>query len=786
MSFRQPLFRKYMLVLTGMIAATLIIASVVQTALSVRAQRARVDELLMAQSQLAIVQIQSFLSSITDSMLWALDYDQPGRPVDLAGVRDVIHRLLRKVPSLLQLRYVSADGCVRIEVARVSVDSSDGCASIPLLEHERTLLREARNRPVAYGRVLFRDGSEPYVDIAIASRSRLGGALLAQVDLRQIHSTVTAIRAGASGSAYIVDQDWQLIAHPDANLVLRHLDLRGSDAVAAVLSGGLATNPTMTYDFNGHTVLSVAAPVRGPRWWLFVQQPAREAFHPILVSLGATLFVVLVALAAAVAVSYLLARRMSSPILAVRVGAERIGAGDLQTRIVIETGDEVELLAHEFNRMAIALGESHEHLEAKVSQRTAALELVGAKVRRQAAELAAVNAELSSRLGELALRKDEAERASAAKTRFLAAASHDLMQPMHAVGLLLGVLYERLHNPDESNLVSKVQAAVHGMESLFSGLLDISKLDSHTVTLDMQTVQLEDLFAFVELNYQPLAQEKSLRLRFARCRYGVRSDSALLERIVANLVSNAIRYTVSGKVLIGCRRVGNTVRLQVHDTGVGIPAALQGHIFEEFYQIDTQRREPRQGLGLGLSIVQRSASLLGVAIHLTSTPGRGSMFEITLPLAHRQAAAVSPVPGLNTQRLRGAFIVVVDDDVNALYAMEQLFGLAGCHVIAARSTAEIHDLLSCHIRIPDLIVTDLRLGGADSGLHAIDYIRRDSEQSIAAIIVTGESNPPSQASLPDHCMLLRKPVRPASLFNACIAMLGTSNPETPAPAYLLQ
>jgi signal transduction histidine kinase/CheY-like chemotaxis protein len=785
-SFRQPLFRKYLLVLTGMIAATLIIASVVQTALSVRAQRARVDELLMAQSQLAIVQIQSFLSSITDSMLWALDYDQPGRPVDLAGVRDVIHRLLRKVPSLLQLRYVSADGCVRIEVARVSVDSSDGCASIPLLEHERTLLREARHRPVAYGRVLFRDGSEPYVDIAIASRSRLGGALLAQVDLRQIHSTVTAIRAGASGSAYIVDQDWQLIAHPDANLVLRHLDLRASDAVAAVLSGGLATSPTMTYDFNGNTVLSVAAPVRGPRWWLFVQQPAREAFHPILESLGATLFVVLVALVAAVAVSYLLARRMSSPILAVRVGAERIGAGDLQTRIVIETGDEVELLAHEFNRMAIALGESHEHLEAKVSQRTAALELVGAKVRRQAAELAAVNAELSSRLGELALRKDEAERASAAKTRFLAAASHDLMQPMHAVGLLLGVLYERLHNPDESNLVSKIQAAVHGMESLFSGLLDISKLDSHTVTLDMQTIELEDLFAFVELNYQPLAQEKNLSLRFARCRYGVRSDSALLERIVANLVSNAIRYTVAGKVLIGCRRVGNTVRLQVHDTGVGIAAALQGHIFEEFDQIDTQRCELRQGLGLGLSIVQRSAALLGVAIHLTSTPGRGSMFEITLPLAHRQAAAVSPVPGLNTQRLRGAFIVVVDDDVNALYAMEQLFGLVGCHVIAARSTAEIHDLLSCHIRIPDLIVTDLRLGGADSGLHAIDYIRRDSEQSIAAIIVTGESNPPSQASLPDHCMLLRKPVRPASLFNACIAMLGISNPETPVPAYLLQ
>ncbi|MES3021475.1 MAG: ATP-binding protein [Pseudomonadota bacterium] len=786
MKLRRPLFRKYLRVLTGMIAGTLIIASLVQMTLSAQAQRARVDELLVAQSQLATVQIETFLGSIIDSLSWALDYDQPGSAADHAAIRDTSHRLLRKVPPLTQLRFVGKDGCVVMEVARVGVDRGGACDSFPLLADEKALLQSARGKRAAFGRVFFRDGSAPYVDIAVAARGRDGGFVLAQVDLRQIHTTINAIRVGASGFAYIVDRDAQLIAHPDPNLVLRNLDLKGSPPVAAAFAGNGAPRPAMLQDLEGRDVVSVAALVRGPNWWLFIQQPAREAFEPILVSLGATLVVVLAALAAAAAASYVLARRMASPILAVRAGAQRIAGGDLQTRIVVETGDEVEFLAHEFNRMAEALGDSYAQLEAKVMQRTEALAQVGAKVRRQADELAFVNDELNVRLDELALRKDEAERASAAKTRFLAAASHDLMQPMHAVGLMVGILEARIRSGEESALIGKVQAAVHSMESLFSGLLDISKLDSQSVKVELRPVRLQDLFDFVGTNFGPLASEKGIGLRVAPCRRAVLSDPVLLERILGNLVTNAIRYTAAGKVLVGCRRAGDTILLRVRDTGIGIAAGFQTQIFEEFFQIAPHGRNGSQGgLGLGLSIVKRSADLLGISMRLESVPGRGSLFELALPLLPLFAAGAPGAPALaanagaaqHAQRLQGAFIVVVDDDQDALYAMEQLFTMAGCHVVAGVSSGALRAQLRGHLRTPDLIVTDWRLGTGDNGLHVIEGIRRDCEQMIPALIVTGESAQPGAAALPAHCLLLRKPIGPARLFDACAGLLAAQPTE---------
>ncbi|NVD74774.1 HAMP domain-containing protein [Duganella sp. BJB1802] len=789
MSLQRSLFRKYLSVLTAAICGTLLVASIVQLALNVREQRQSAEALLVAKSRLASMQIQSFLAPIVASMTWALDYDQPGVAVDTGQIRDESHRLLRKVPSIWQVRYIDGAACVRLEVSRVGVDREGDCGALPLSARETALLARAHAQQLAYGPVLFREASEPYIEIAMAARGRRGGALLVQVDLRQIHATISAIQVGDTGYAYLIDRDRQLLAHPDNSLVLRHIDLHPSPVIAAVLRSGATPATAMVRDMDGQYVLTTASAVAGPEWQVFVQLPVREAFGSIFTALWLTLFVTAGAMVCATAASYFLARRMAQPILEVRNGAVQMAGGDLETRIVVSTGDEIELLAHEFNRMAAALGASYAQLEEKVRQRTHALEQAGAQLRHQADELALLNGELSVRLGELAVRNDEAERASAAKTRFLAAASHDLLQPMHAVGLLVGILRQRIRYPEVSLLVMKVEATVQGMQTLFGSLLDISKLDSNAVKVDLQTVDIQNLFNFIELNYQPIAQEKGIVLRLARCRCAVRTDPALLERILGNLVSNALRYTETGKVLVGCRRVGEAIRMQVYDTGIGIPAEYQSHIFEEFYQIERPEKRHGGGLGLGLSIVRRSAALLGLPLDLRSTPGVGSVFGITLPLAHPDTprASLPANAGAQQDGLRGAFIVLLDDDRDACEAAEQLLRSAGCHVVAATSSAAARALLADHLRTPDLIVTDLRLGAGDSGWQAIAGIRADAGHLIPALIITGEARTPLFDALPEHCELVRKPIGPGRLFELCARLLNApSTSQSSAPACLPQ
>lgn len=754
MKLRQPLFRKYLRVLTGLISLTLVLATILQTALSVAEQRQRAGELLVAEARSAALQIDAYLAPIVGSMGWVLDFDQPGMPPDLTAIREESMRLLHKSAAIMRARYVTGDGCQRLNVSRIDVDGRPDC--VPLAAQDTALIAAARNGRVAYGSVRFHEGSAPYLDIAVGARGKQGGVLLAEVDLRQIHATVSAIRVGATGFAYVLDPSLQLVAHPDASLVLRNVNLGDTPAVRDALGSGAV----LTKDRLGKYVLSANAKVAGPNWRVFVQQPAREAFGPIERSLWAALVVLLAALFAAAAASYVLARRMTSPILAVRDGAEKIGAGQLDTRIEVRSGDEVELLANEFNSMAKTLGQSYASLETKVQERTAELAKASEEVRK-------VNGELSLKVDELAVRKDEAERASAAKTRFLAAASHDLMQPMHAVGLLVGILRQRVATGETSDLVHKVQSAVQGMENLFAGLLDVSKLDSNAVKIDVRTVEMAALLDFIETNYQPLAQEKGVRLRVVHCSLSVRTDPGLLDRILGNLVTNAIRYTPpGGKVLVGCRRLQGKLRIEVLDTGVGIPPQFRDQIFEEFFQIENTERDRKNGLGLGLSIVKRSAALLGHPLSLYSHPGRGSCFAITVPAVEHQVVD-EPVPAKVQDLLHGAFVVAVDDDSEARFAMEQLLHLWGCHALVSGTRDDMLLQMEEHLRSPDLVVTDMRLGKGITGFDIIAAVREQTGELTPAVIVTGESEMPPQSAWPEACQVVRKPVGPARLQQLC-------------------
>src|SRR5258708_33634008 len=278
---------------------------------------------------------------------------------------------------------------------------------------------------------------------------------------------------------------------------------------------------------------------------------------------------------------------MVLPIQALQTGAARIGGGGLDPRIQITTGDELEALGDQFNGMAARLQDSYATLERKVIERTRQLEL-----------------------------------ANLAKTRFLAAASHDLRQPLHALGLLVAQLNADTNRADRRRIVARIGTAVSAMNDLFDALLDISKLDAGAVAPDVTAFPIDPLLRKIENMFAALAREKSLRLRVLPSDAWIRSDRILLERILLNLVSNAVRYTERGGIIVGCRRRGDAWRIEVWHSGIGITEDQRQNIFGEFYQVPDAGTNPG-GLGLGLAIVDRLCRLLGHSLDLASTQGKG-------------------------------------------------------------------------------------------------------------------------------------------------------------------
>ena len=433
---------------------------------------------------------------------------------------------------------------------------------------------------------------------------------------------------------------------------------------------------------------------------------------------------------------------------------------------------------------------------------------------RREAERAGAEAEAARQL---------AERASAAKTRFLATASHDLRQPMHTIGLIVGLMRGRMRGaaaePGLLDLAAKAQQSVDLMERLFGSLLDISKLDAGAVQADLMAVDLAQLLWAVEQTWAPQAAAKGLRLRVRPlpgpacegrrgrehgCAHGhghghgqghgqVRSDPELLSRIVNNLVSNAVNCTSRGGVLVACRLRGSHWVLQVWDSGPGIAPEHQAAIFEEFYRIDApgNRPSPTQGLGLGLSIVQRSAQVLGHAVRLASRPGRGSCFEIRMPaLAHgppaqRPGQADLPAGEVLVSALAGCFVVVVDDDEANREAMAEVFRAQGCPVLAAASADALLQALSGHLRLPELVVTDHRLGAGANGLELLRRVRQFCEDAVPALIVSADTDAAVAAEAADLCAtLLHKPVGPRRLVEAAAAALQRAAQPAQLPEQL--
>jgi len=358
---------------------------------------------------------------------------------------------------------------------------------------------------------------------------------------------------------------------------------------------------------------------------------------------------------------------------------------------------------------------------------------------------------------------DAANLANVTKSRFLAAASHDLRQPVHALNLFVGALQGCNMDSTAQRLVKQIDGSIAALDNLFVSLLDISKLDAGIVSLDSRDFGIQPVLERVRHDHAAEADAKGIRLVLHPCSLAVHADPILVERILRNLVSNAVRYTVKGRVVIGCRR-GDRLSIEVWDTGPGIAEEEQQRVFQEFYQIGNPERDRQEGIGLGLAIVKRLVDLLGCELTLISRVGSGSVFKIAIPLANEAPVASGVVDTPAPDGLARGLILVIDDERAIQEAMRSLLANWGHDVIVAGSGDEILAKVADLAVRPDLIVCDFRLRKGENGIEVIQRLHSEFNHEIPAVLITGDTAPTrlkeaQESGLP----LLHKPIHNSKL-----------------------
>jgi signal transduction histidine kinase/CheY-like chemotaxis protein len=717
---RRTLLWKYAAYSAALVTAVLAAVGGVTGYFAYRDAAAAQGALLREKAGAVAMHVASGLSGIEAPLAWALAAAAHSS-ADGAERRDGMIDLLRRLPPVAELRWIDPEGRERLFVSRVA---PDGTASGADFSTDARFIA-ARGGGSQAGPVYFRRDGVPFLSLAVGSRAPAAGIFIAEVDLKFVWDVVSRVRIGENGLAYVVDARGQLVSHPDPRLVFARTDLSRlphvSEAIARVPAARIETR-----DLGGAAVFAAAAPIPRLGWTAFAELPAGEALAPVYAGLTRTALLGALGLLGALAASYALARRMARPIVALGEGAERIGAGRLGERIRVGTGDELDALGAQFNRMAERLEESYSTLEAKIAERT-----------------------------------EQLARANQAKTRFLAAASHDLRQPLHALALTVGELRETANTPELEALARRIDRSVDALEDLLDALLDISKLDAGAIQPEKRAFPLRALFEQLADEFAPAAEAKGLRFRVAPTSLWIESDPTLLGRCLLNLAANAVRYTREGGVVVGCRRRGAEAEIVVADSGIGIPDADRARIFEEFYQGGGPQRERAKGLGLGLAIVDRAARLLGHAITVKSRVGRGSVFGMRVPIVPPRPEASAPAAPETGTQLAGLRVLVVDDEPEVRTALDGLLRRWGCAVETAAGGAEA--LSEGRVR-PDLVLCDLHLVDGGSGFDVLDRLKARWAAGLQGIIVTADASPERIAEA--HARgypLLRKPVRPAKL-----------------------
>ena len=451
----------------------------------------------------------------------------------------------------------------------------------------------------------------------------------------------------------------------------------------------------------------------------------------------AALAIGLACLALAAALAMLTARGVVEPLRRITGSIARIASGRLEERVQIDAGGELASLAADINRMAAAMQASQSELEGRIEQAT----------------------------HELKAQMEAAESANQAKSRFLAAASHDLRQPLHAIELFAAALRRRARGRETRELSERLEQAIGSMDSLFNSLLDVYRLDAGVLQTRTQVFPVQELFRSLDAEFRGDAAVRGLRLRIVPSQKLAHSDPLLLRRILGNLISNALRYTRQGAVMVACRSDSAGLRLEVRDSGPGIDPAEQEHIFEEFHRLGGSQERDSKGQGLGLAIVARTAALLQTRVQVRSAPGRGAVFSIAIPSAQREAIADSGFRGSEPAlRASPLAIIVIDDDTLVLQSTQAVLRDWFVNVMTARNLPEAR---SAVLRIREgaiLVLCDMWLSDRENGIEALAALKAEFAGSLYGVIITGDARAETlglirEAGYP----ILHKPVSAARL-----------------------
>jgi two-component system, NtrC family, sensor kinase len=533
-----------------------------------------------------------------------------------------LFKLLKLTPSITTATVLDANGREQLKESRVEVIRPEDLGD---RSSDEAFVR-AREGTSFFGPVYFVRQSEPYMRIAVpiewfrksasptsriasAGSTEVIGVLIAEVDLKYIWEVISQIKVGQTGYAYVVSREGDLIAHPDISLVLQKRNLRNLGQVQAALAGApgpFAAQPNLA----GRQVFPAYAVIPGLGWAVFVERPTDEAYAPLYASILRTSVLLLVGVGMSTLASLLISHRVVRPVEVLRQGAAQIGAGALDHRIEVRTGDELEALAIEFNRMAAQLQESYAGLEQKVEERTRELEI-----------------------------------ASKHKSQFLANMSHELRTPLNGiqgyVELILDGIYGEV--PEKiREVLELVQKSAQRLLSLINAVLDLSKIEAGQFTLSLVDYSMQGVVQTVFTAVEPLAAAKRLALKVAVApdlSVG-KGDEQRITQVLLNLVGNAIKFTEVGEVGVRVTLANGAFVVAVSDTGFGISAADQQKVFEEFQQADGSSTRQKGGTGLGLTIAKRIIEMHGGRIWVESSLGTGSTFWFTLPLRVEQQSEV--------------------------------------------------------------------------------------------------------------------------------------------------
>jgi signal transduction histidine kinase len=466
-------------------------------------------------------------------------------------------------------------------------------------------------------------------------------------------------------------------------------------------------------------------------------------------SLRHALAALLVSLLVAAVIGWQAARWISAPLRRLVAAVHQLGRGDRHVEVEVTDQTEIGELQRGFNSAALALFDVQRSMEKEIEHATV--------------ELARKNAAL--------------EAASVAKARFLAAASHDLRQPLYALTLFSSSLAVDERDPVRLDRIAHIQECVEALDHLFSELLDLSRLETGAMQIEITEFPLDHVFEEVSRNFRMIAEQHGLRLIMRATDLWVRSDHTMLARILNNLVSNALRYTSSGGVLVVARqRSDNTVRVDVWDTGSGIAPEHQARVFDEFYRVESHNgggehdSGPRRGLGLGLATVQRLAELLDTQVLLKSNPGRGSVFSFHLPEVAPQQL-FNPVSDEAPLDVSGMRVLVVDDEPAILSGIRYLLRSWGCEVAVAEDRMQALQAAEEWPTPPDIVISDLRLRNGESGLDVLaaldQHYERDGNAPFSRLLITGETRSDRlREIMAAKIPVLYKPVSPEQLKEA--------------------